>query len=52
MTFSTGSRIALTLVGIGTGNPDHLTREAERALKQSDVILLPLKGEEKADQGR
>ncbi|MDH2326055.1 precorrin-6A synthase (deacetylating) [Cereibacter sp. SYSU M97828] len=33
----------LVLVGIGTGNPDHLTREAIRALNGADVILIPRK---------
>lgn len=33
----------LVLVGIGTGNPDHLTREAIRALNGVDVILIPRK---------
>ena len=37
--------IALTLIGIGTGNPDHLTRQAIAA----DLILLPHKGEDKAE---
>jgi precorrin-6A synthase len=39
----------LTLVGIGTGNPDHLTRQAIRALNDADVILIPRKGAAKAD---
>jgi len=39
----------LTLVGIGTGNPDHLTRQAARALSLADLILIPRKGETKAD---
>ena len=41
--------IDLHLVGIGTGNPDHLTRAAIRALNGADLILLPRKGTEKAD---
>jgi precorrin-6A synthase len=41
--------IDLHLVGIGTGNPDHLTRAAIRALNDADLILLPRKGTEKAD---
>lgn len=41
--------IALSLIGIGTGNPDHLTRAAERALCEADLILLPRKGKDKAD---
>jgi precorrin-6A synthase len=39
----------LTLVGIGTGNPDHLTRAAIRALNDADLILIPRKGGSKAD---
>ncbi len=39
----------LTLVGIGTGNPDHLTRQATLALNNADLILIPRKGETKAD---
>lgn len=40
--------IDLHLIGIGTGNPDHLTREAIRALNGADLILVPRKGDEKA----
>jgi precorrin-6A synthase len=39
----------LTLVGIGTGNPDHLTRQAIAALNAADLILIPRKGVSKAD---
>ncbi|MGL6208561.1 MAG: precorrin-6A synthase (deacetylating), partial [Paracoccaceae bacterium] len=38
-----------TLVGIGTGNPDHLTLQAIKALNAADLILIPRKGAEKAD---
>ena len=41
--------IALSLVGIGTGNPDHLTRQGMAALNAADVILIPRKGDSKAD---
>lgn len=41
--------IELSLVGIGTGNPDHLTRQGVAALNAADVILLPRKGADKAD---
>lgn len=41
--------IDLYLIGIGTGNPDHLTREAIKTLNSADVILVPRKGEDKAD---
>lgn len=39
----------LFLIGIGTGNPEHLTLQAIRALNAADVILLPRKGSGKAD---
>jgi precorrin-6A synthase len=39
----------LTLIGIGTGNPDHLTRQAMRAMQEADLVLVPRKGESKAD---
>ena len=41
--------IELTLIGIGTGNPDHLTIEATRAIAAADLLLVPLKGADKAD---
>ncbi|MCY1128350.1 precorrin-6A synthase (deacetylating) [Frigidibacter sp. RF13] len=41
--------IDLSLVGIGTGNPDHLTLQAIKALNGADLILIPRKGETKAD---
>ena len=41
--------IELTLIGIGTGNPDHVTLEAVKAMNAADLILIPLKGEDKAD---
>ena len=39
----------LTLIGIGTGNPEHLTLQAIRALNAADLILIPRKGADKAD---
>ncbi len=39
----------LTLIGMGTGNPDHLTRAAVRALNAVDLILIPRKGAGKED---
>ena len=39
----------LFLVGIGTGNPEHLTLQAIRALNGADLILIPRKGDGKAD---
>lgn len=41
--------IELFLIGIGTGNPDHVTTQAARAMNAADLILIPLKGEDKAD---
>ena len=41
--------ITLFLIGIGTGNPDHLTAQAVKALNRADLILLPRKGAEKSD---
>ena len=39
----------LLLIGIGTGNPDHLTGEGARAIRAADLILIPNKGADKAD---
>lgn len=33
----------LFLIGIGTGNPDHLTGEARRAIADADLFLVPRK---------
>ncbi|NCU19467.1 precorrin-6A synthase (deacetylating) [Candidatus Falkowbacteria bacterium] len=41
--------IDLTLVGIGTGSPEHLTLQAIRALNAADLVLIPRKGAAKAD---
>ncbi|MEM1370704.1 MAG: precorrin-6A synthase (deacetylating) [Pseudomonadota bacterium] len=41
--------IKLLLIGIGTGNPDHITLQAIKALQTADLILLPLKGDGKSD---
>ncbi len=41
--------IELFLVGIGTGNPDHLTLQAIKALNAVDLILIPRKGGDKTD---
>ena len=41
--------ITLSLIGIGTGNPDHLTAQAVRAINTADLILIPHKGDAKAD---
>lgn len=39
----------LVLIGIGTGNPDHLTFQGAKAINEADLILLPRKGADKAD---
>ena len=39
----------LFLVGIGTGNPDHLTLQAIKALNAADLVLIPNKGPDKSD---
>lgn len=39
----------LLLIGIGTGNPEHLTLQAIRALNSADLVLIPQKGEDKAE---
>lgn len=44
-----GARLSLTLVGIGSGNPDHLTRQAVAALNAAELILIPRKGAGKED---
>jgi precorrin-6A synthase len=41
--------IELFLVGIGSGNPDHLTLQAIKALNAVDLIMIPHKGHDKAD---
>jgi precorrin-6A synthase len=38
----------LLIIGIGVGNPDHLTVQAIDALNRADVFFMPDKGEEKA----
>jgi precorrin-6A synthase len=44
-----GAVLDLYLIGIGTGNPDHLTRAAVHAMNTADLILLPRKGDAKSD---
>ncbi|MGO4407184.1 precorrin-6A synthase (deacetylating) [Bosea sp. RAF48] len=38
----------ILIIGIGAGNPDHMTIEAIAALNRADVLFIPDKGEEKA----
>ena len=44
-----GGEIVISLIGIGTGNPDHVTRAAVTAMNAADLILLPRKGAGKSD---
>lgn len=39
----------LSLIGIGTGNPDHVTLQGIQAIRSADLILIPRKGDNKAD---
>jgi len=39
--------LELFLIGIGTGNPDHLTLQAIKVMKEVDLLLVPNKGSEK-----
>ena len=39
----------LWLIGIGTGNPAHVTLEARRALREAGLVLVPRKGPDKSD---
>ena len=43
------TKINLFLIGIGTGNPDHVTRQAEQMLRAADIIMIPHKGTSKSD---
>lgn len=40
------------IIGIGPGHPDYLTVQAIEALNRVDVVVIPDKGEEKADLQR
>lgn len=39
----------LILIGIGAGNPEHMTRQGEAALHSADAVLIPRKGAGKGD---
>lgn len=41
--------IEILVIGIGTGNPDHMTMQAIGALNRADIVLVPRKGTGKAD---
>jgi precorrin-6A synthase len=43
------SALTLSLIGIGCGDPDQLTGQAIRAINAADLVLIPRKGEEKAE---
>lgn len=38
----------ILIIGIGAGNPDHMTVEAIEALNRAEILFIPDKGEEKA----
>ena len=38
----------ILVIGICAGNPEHMTVQAINALNRADVLLIPLKGDEKA----
>lgn len=41
--------VTLSLIGIGCGDPEQLTRGAIRAINAADLILIPRKGDEKTE---
>ena len=41
--------IELFLVGVGTGNPAHVTIQAIQQLKAADTLIIPRKGDSKSD---
>jgi precorrin-6A synthase len=41
--------LTLSLIGIGSGDPAQLTRAAIAAINAADLVLIPRKGEDKAD---
>lgn len=42
----------LYIIGIGAGDPDHLTLQAARAMNAVDVLFIPHKGPDKQDLNR
>ncbi len=42
-------KVELNLIGMGAGHPDHITRQGVKALNRAQLVLVPLKGENKAD---
>lgn len=45
----TGARRKVLVIGIGAGNPKHVTIEAVEAIHRLDVVFVPDKGEEKRE---
>jgi precorrin-6A synthase len=41
--------LTLSLIGIGCGDPEHLTLAAIRAINAADLVLIPRKGADKCD---
>ena len=41
--------IEIFLVGVGTGNPAHITLQAIEQLKSANIIIIPRKGDNKSD---
>ena len=41
--------LALSLIGIGCGDPEQLTHAATRAINAADLVLIPRKGSAKSD---
>ena len=41
--------LEIVVIGIGAGNPEHMTVEAIAALNAADLVLIPRKGAAKAD---
>lgn len=41
--------LEIAVIGIGTGNPEHMTVEAIGVLNQADLVLIPRKGAAKGD---
>jgi precorrin-6A synthase len=39
----------ILIVGIGSGNPEHMTMQAINALNRADVLFIPTKGAQKAE---
>lgn len=39
----------ILIIGIGAGNPEHMTVQAIGALNRADIVLIPQKGAEKAE---